>query len=158
MSRRSRRARLDIRAAIAITIALLAIAAASWRIAAIGYAALGLTWLVSNATLPRIRRALQPRTYRWRDVASPEDIHPRAFPQDVKVAAAVRDGGMCQCRGCSACGPPGGHWRVSGTCGSVHEIQFDHIRPWSLGGPSDLANCRTLCGPCNRTKGAAILP
>ena len=153
-SRRNRR-QLDLRAAIALTIALLAIATIRWQIAAIGYGALGAAWLITNTTRARIRRALAPRRYPWRDVASPEDIHPRSFPQDVKVAAAVRDGGMCQCPGCPACD---WHRGYAAPCGSTTEIQFDHIRPWSLGGPSVLANCRTLCGPCNRTKGASILP
>ena len=154
--RRSRRARPGWRWALAVTILVLA-SAWGWRVAAIGYGAWALTWTVTNTTRARLRRALRPRRYRWQDVASPDDIHPRAFPQDVKVAAAVRDGGMCQCRGCPACGliDIDGN---RGICGSVNEIQFDHIRPWSMGGPSTLANCRTLCGPCNRTKGASILP
>lgn len=155
MSRRSRRAARDGRILLAAGIALLAIATLRWQVAAIGYGALALTWVVTNATLPRIRRALAPRRYRWKDVASPEDIHPRSFPQDVKVAAAVRDGGMCQCPGCPACD---WHRAFGRTCRSTTEIQFDHVRPWTLGGPSTLENCRTLCGPCNRAKGASILP
>ena len=156
MSRRRPGRNVDLQIALAATIALLA-AARGWPVAAIGYGAWALTWLVTSTTRASLHRALGTRRYRWHDIAGPEDIHPRSFPQDVKVAAAVRDGGMCQCQGCPAC-----HWRhgflAAAICGSVNEIQFDHIRPWSLGGPSVLANCRTLCGPCNRTKGASILP
>ncbi len=32
------------------------------------------------------------------------------------------------------------------------DIQFDHIIPWSKGGPSDEHNVQLLCGKCNRKK------
>lgn len=41
-------------------------------------------------------------------------------------------------------------------CGSRHELQLDHIIPVALGGSSEPGNLEVLCGPCNRTKGAAL--
>ena len=37
-------------------------------------------------------------------------------------------------------------------CGSSAQLQFDHVRPWSLGGRTSFFNAMTLCGPCNRVK------
>lgn len=34
------------------------------------------------------------------------------------------------------------------------EMDADHIKPWSEGGPTDDANCQMLCKDCNRRKGA----
>jgi HNH endonuclease len=45
-----------------------------------------------------------------------------------------RDGGRCQ------------------ACGSTFQLQYDHIIPWSKGGPTTVGNLQLLCGPCNRHK------
>ena len=37
-------------------------------------------------------------------------------------------------------------------CGSVHELEYDHIIPVSKGGSSTDRNIQLLCLPCNRTK------
>ncbi len=59
----------------------------------------------------------------------------RHIPQWVKIAVATRDGGKCR-------------W-----CGSAHDLQYDHIVPYSLGGKSDdVENIQLLCGRCNRIK------
>jgi hypothetical protein len=34
------------------------------------------------------------------------------------------------------------------------DIHFDHIIPWSKGGPTEEHNIRLLCGGCNRKRGA----
>jgi hypothetical protein len=61
--------------------------------------------------------------------------HPRSIPQDVKIAVSVRDGGKCR------------------MCGSTKGLQYDHIIPWSKGGPSDDPNnIQLLCGYHNRLK------
>lgn len=39
-------------------------------------------------------------------------------------------------------------------CGSVSDLQVDHIVPVKCGGSNNVANLQTLCGPCNRKKGA----
>lgn len=39
-------------------------------------------------------------------------------------------------------------------CGARRYLEVDHIIPESKGGPTTLANFQTLCGDCNRKKGA----
>lgn len=38
-------------------------------------------------------------------------------------------------------------------CGSVENLQIDHIKPLSLGGSSTLDNLQLLCSFCNKSKG-----
>ena len=64
----------------------------------------------------------------------------RVIPQDVKIAAAARDGGRCR------------------QCGSTADLHFDHVIPWSKGGANTLGNIQLLCGTCNRRKGADDIP
>lgn len=40
-------------------------------------------------------------------------------------------------------------------CGDWHELEVDHVLPLARGGPTVLENLQTLCGPCNRAKGAS---
>lgn len=42
-------------------------------------------------------------------------------------------------------------------CGSTANLSLDHIFPWILGGQDTEDNLRTLCRPCNSSKGARIL-
>lgn len=39
-------------------------------------------------------------------------------------------------------------------CGSVHQLECDHIREVRNGGLPDMDNLRTLCGPCHRARKA----
>jgi hypothetical protein len=39
-------------------------------------------------------------------------------------------------------------------CGATSDLQIDHIIPHSKGGPDREWNLQTLCGGCNRAKGA----
>lgn len=57
---------------------------------------------------------------------------------DVKQLIWTRDGGACR------------------QCGSVVELQFDHVIPLAMGGGNRPENLPILCGPCNRRKGASI--
>jgi 5-methylcytosine-specific restriction endonuclease McrA len=59
----------------------------------------------------------------------------RSIPQDVKIAVAVRDEGLCQHCGTSA-GP----------------MQYDHVVPYSMGGDNSVENIQLLCRRCNAAK------
>lgn len=41
-------------------------------------------------------------------------------------------------------------------CGATDDLTLDHIHPWSLYGPDTDDNLRTLCRPCNSSKGARV--
>lgn len=41
-------------------------------------------------------------------------------------------------------------------CDGWEDLEADHIVPWSRGGKHELANLQTLCGRCNRAKGARL--
>jgi hypothetical protein len=59
----------------------------------------------------------------------------RTIPQDVKIAVAVRDEGLCQHCGTST-GP----------------MQYDHVIPYSVGGDNSVENIQLLCQRCNAAK------
>lgn len=61
----------------------------------------------------------------------------RAFDDDIKMEAYVRQGGICP-----KCGE---HFEYD-------EMQGDHITPWSKGGKTVSENCQMLCADCNRKK------
>jgi 5-methylcytosine-specific restriction endonuclease McrA len=71
-----------------------------------------------------------------RDAAAPARTGPRSrrIPAAVKAQVRERDKGRCV-----FVGPDGT------VCGSAEFIQFDHIIPWSDGGPSTADNVRLLC-------------
>ena len=81
---------------------------------------------------PEVQPFLQP--------TPPRERNTRAIPQDVKIEVAARDGGRCR------------------QCGSNKELHFDHVIPWSKGGPNTVDNIQLLCGTCNRRKGADDIP
>ena len=61
----------------------------------------------------------------------------RTIPRDVMLRVVRRDGQVC---------------RVCHKNVPDNEIEFDHIIPHSLGGPTNTENLRLLCGSCNRKK------
>jgi 5-methylcytosine-specific restriction endonuclease McrA len=67
--------------------------------------------------------------------SAPAAKRPRSIPQDVKIAVAVRDQGLCQHCGTSA-GP----------------MQYDHVIPYSVGGDNSVENIQLLCWRCNAAK------
>jgi hypothetical protein len=67
--------------------------------------------------------------------SKPDSHH---IPAHVKRAVWSRDGGRCQY-------PLEG----GGVCGSKFQVEFDHIRPRALGGPSTIENIRCACRPHN---------
>tara|TARA_B110000114_G_C14777711_1_gene271461 strand:- start:27 stop:497 length:471 start_codon:yes stop_codon:yes gene_type:complete len=66
-------------------------------------------------------------------------VHDRQIPGDVQREVYERDGGKCM------------------QCGSVENLHFDHIIPFSKGGSSKTAsNIQLLCAKHNLKKGAKI--
>lgn len=59
-----------------------------------------------------------------------------AIPERVRNEVWNRDGGRCR------------------FCGKQEWLEYDHIVPWSKGGPSTARNLQLLCQTCNRKKGA----
>ncbi len=61
----------------------------------------------------------------------------RHIPRPVQFRVLKRENQVCR-----SCGMPV----------ADDDIHFDHIIPWSKGGPTHEANIQLLCGPCNRKK------
>lgn len=84
------------------------------------------------------------------DVTSNKGIYPyvltrderhlniRAFTDNQKRQAFERQNGICP-----KCGK---------SC-DIHQMEADHITPWSRGGKTTAENCQMLCKDCNRRKG-----
>lgn len=69
----------------------------------------------------------------------------RVIPQDVRIAVAIRDKGVCQLQ-------------YPGICILNRELQYDHRYPWSKGGSSkDPDNIQLACKPCNKHKSDRVL-
>jgi hypothetical protein len=61
----------------------------------------------------------------------------RTIPRPLQFRVLKRDNQIC---------------RECGTSVKDEDIHFDHIIPWSRGGPTEEHNIRLLCGDCNRRK------
>jgi hypothetical protein len=55
----------------------------------------------------------------------------RSIPKSVKFNAYQKANGKCE------------------SCGSIHQLQYDHRTPFSLGGTNSIDNIRLLCRNCN---------
>ena len=64
--------------------------------------------------------------------------HTRYIPAPIKRQVYLRDQGRCQYPGCNA----------------NRYLQYDHIKPFTLGGQSTFQNLQLLCSAHNRFKGA----
>lgn len=62
-----------------------------------------------------------------------------AISEKTRQIVFERDSFVCQGRDCNA----------------TKHLQVDHIRPFSLGGSTELSNLQTLCKRCNKKKGNA---
>jgi hypothetical protein len=74
------------------------------------------------------------------------DPEPHHIPAHVKRAVWKRDGGRCQFR-----------LEDGSICGSVFQLEFDHIRPRARGGPSTIENVRLACRPHNGLAARRVL-
>ncbi|HEU4365336.1 MAG TPA: HNH endonuclease signature motif containing protein [Candidatus Krumholzibacteria bacterium] len=63
----------------------------------------------------------------------------RHVAAEVRDAVFIRDGGRCTYVA-----------RDGTSCGSMHALEIDHIRPFAAGGAHDLSNLRLLCAAHNR--------
>jgi hypothetical protein len=82
--------------------------------------------------------AAAPRDEEPSPSGRPPVPRPRHIPADVRREVWLRDGGRCQFR-----------LENGEFCGSTHRLQFDHIRPFALGGDSTAGNIRLACAAHN---------
>ncbi len=80
------------------------------------------------------RKGLVSRPRKEAPSSDPESDH---IPAHVKRAVWIRDGGCCQFR-----------MEDGSICGSTFQVEFDHVRPRALGGPSTIENVRLACRLC----------
>lgn len=97
---------------------------------------------VAVPALTRPRVVARTRVRRRRRVAV-EGRRP-AIPAEIKRAVWARDRGRCV-----HCGMTDAESRAR----FGQRLHFDHIWPYSRGGPSTVANLRLLCPPANLAKG-----
>ena len=69
----------------------------------------------------------------------------RAFKDNDKQRVYEQQGRKCANKKCPD----------KGKTFELKEMEADHIKPWSEGGKTELANCQMLCKACNRRKGAS---
>jgi hypothetical protein len=81
------------------------------------------------------RKGLVAKPRKEAPPSSPESSH---IPAHVKRAVWVRERACCQFP-----------MEDGSPCGSTFQLEFDHIRPRALGGPSTIENVRLACRPHN---------
>lgn len=83
------------------------------------------------------RRTVRGLRAWWRRTPFGDERPP--IPRRVRLEVYGRDGWRCR------------------QCGSTHDLQIDHVFPWSRGGDhDDPANLAVLCRGCNTRKGARV--
>ncbi len=91
----------------------------------------------SRLTRPiRLRAGPQDRK-RLLNPGDPSDTVP--VSADTRMFVWQRDEGKCR------------------SCGSRHDLHFDHVIPRTLGGASTADNVQLLCRNCNLRKGASLI-
>lgn len=86
----------------------------------------------------RIAEAIFRALVKLSKIIRPTSSVSRHIPQLVKQTVWLRDEGRCV------------------NCGSVSELQFDHIIPHSKGGANTVENIQILCRSCNSSKRARV--
>ena len=85
----------------------------------------------------------------------------RAIPAAVRRQVAARAGGKplqttdARCHYCGAAGRI--HW-ITQSWVCLDRLEFDHVVPEFLGGPSTVENIVLACRGCNRSKGSKLSP
>jgi hypothetical protein len=102
----------------------------------------GVLWVMVVVPVRTVLGKPHGPTVRLRDiVAGPVQrvqLPPRpVIPESVRVAVLERDDYKCV------------------HCGSTHDLQIDHVVPFSKGGASNPDNYEVLCETCNHEKGAS---
>lgn len=96
---------------------------------------------IDQSKAVQLKKALERHGAKIRiDIASRREAAERrpSIPQAVRHEVWRRDGGRCV------------------DCGSVENLHFDHIIPWSRGGANTPRNLELRCEACNLRKGARI--
>ncbi len=93
-----------------------------------------------------LERAAKRKGLVERPQKNPRPMKGDGIPAHVKREVWKRDGGRCQ-------HPLAG----GGICGATRRLEFDHIRPRSLGGPSTVENIRVACRPHNDLSARLVL-
>ena len=108
-----------------------------------GIFALALEQLLDKIDRDRkgVSRSSVPASLRAASASSPVDSR-RKFPEGVKQAIWERDGGRCAYTGKDGVRCPSRAW-----------LEFDHRKPFALGGRSDAANGRLYCRTHNLLAG-----
>ena len=121
-------------------------------IALVKFGQAGLIWVPAVAGFVLYAGSVVLRSDRWqlhepppKAASLPGEHRQRAvIPPAVKAAVWRRCGGKCQhCDMTDA---------QSMAATGIH-LLYDHIIPWSWGGPDTEDNLQLLCDPCNRAKG-----
>lgn len=85
---------------------------------------------IFKASLDEYKRKHEPNAKFTTLVAEP--CNDRYIAMDLKKYIFKRDEGKCT------------------NCGSIHKLEYDHIKPFSLGGKTSKENLRLLCFSCNQ--------
>jgi 5-methylcytosine-specific restriction endonuclease McrA len=89
------------------------------------------------------KRVISPDSQRWESNDAAQSRH---IPDELRDEVHVRDAGKCM------------FVAADGTrCESTHDVEVDHVNPFSSGGIHDSANLRLLCGPHNRLVAEQVL-
>lgn len=100
----------------------------------------------------RDRRDLKPGEYLLETLELRPTTRGSNIPNDQRIRVLERDGYTCQ-----ACGAGAGEPHPANPTRKV-VLQVDHIRPDTMGGPTNDANLRALCSICNEGRSNLSAP
>jgi hypothetical protein len=94
--------------------------------------------LLVRAKVRRLRGEIDYLKFRSKSSSSELAYERLPIPEEIRNEVWRRDQGKCV------------------RCGSVRNLEFDHIIPLSRGGSGTARNVQLLCEECNRAKGAQV--